>query len=159
MKSDQKVKEKPYRIIGYVGAWEYRSKWHAHIRCSEFNGEIKIEFGGPIKSEKEQDMFFDKTNGPNVVKFLDDFIQIHGVHQNIKLDQSKCLQVIKKFLKQNIINIITTPAYDHRTFGLVDRLIQTVKGELSCMELAKRSKKFKFKDSKKSIVCHYVYAN
>ena len=62
------------------------SKGFPHISISEPNGEFQIDFGGPIKSEKEQDMVFDKTNGPNVVKFLDDFIQIDGVRQDIKLD-------------------------------------------------------------------------
>ena len=68
----------------YVGSWENSSNVHTHVRCSEFNGEFQIDFGGPIKSEKDHDMVLDKTNVPNVVKFLDDFMQIHGVCQNIK---------------------------------------------------------------------------
>ena len=34
---------------------------------------------------------FDKTNGPNVIKFLDGYIQIHGVPRNIRLEQARCL--------------------------------------------------------------------
>ena len=45
----------------YVGSWENRSKVHTHVRCSEFNGEIKIDSGGPIKIEKDHDMVFDKN--------------------------------------------------------------------------------------------------
>ena len=34
---------------------------------------------------------FEKANGPNVIKFLDEYIHIHGVPRNIRLDQARCL--------------------------------------------------------------------
>ena len=45
---------------------------------------------------------FDKANGPNVIKFLDVYIQIHVVPQNIRLDQARCLirYKAKNFCKQ-----------------------------------------------------------
>ena len=77
------------------------------ISCSEPNDEIQLDIVGPIKSEKDLDIhflasidrfskypteeIFDKANGPNVIKFLDVYIQIDGVPQNIRLDQSRCL--------------------------------------------------------------------
>ena len=75
------------------------SKWKPLLNCSERNEEIQIDFGGPITNEKDHDIHFlacidhfskyptvevvDKANGPNVIKFLDEYIQIHGVPQNI----------------------------------------------------------------------------
>ena len=82
------------------------SKWKPLLNCSEPNEGIQIEFGGPITNEKDQDIHslacidrfskyprvvFDKADGPNVIKFLDEFIQIHGVPRNIRLDQARCL--------------------------------------------------------------------
>ena len=81
--------------------------------------------GGPITSEKDQDIHFlayndrfsknaivevyEKTIGTNVVKHLDDYIQIPGIPRNITLDQARSLigNEISNFCKQNIINIIT----------------------------------------------------
>ena len=83
------------------------SKWQHLLNCSDSNEEIQIDFGGPIKNEKDHDIqflawidrfskyltveVFDKANGPNVIKFLDEYIQIHGVPRNIRLDQAHCL--------------------------------------------------------------------
>ena len=71
------------------------SKWKPLQICTEPNEEIQIDFGGPIANEKDQDIYFlafidrfskiptlevfEKANGPNVLKFLDDYIHIHGV--------------------------------------------------------------------------------
>ena len=83
------------------------SKWKPLLNCFEPNDEIQTDFGGPITNEKDQDIHFlasidrfskyptvevfDEANGPNVIKFLDEYIQIHGVHRNIRLDQARCL--------------------------------------------------------------------
>ena len=80
---------------------------HPLVSCSKPNEEIQLDFGGPITSEEDQnrnflaciDRFsmyptvevFDKAKGPSVVKFLDDYVQIHGVPRNIRLDQARCL--------------------------------------------------------------------
>ena len=34
---------------------------------------------------------FDKANSPNVIKFLDEYVQIYGVPRNMRLDQARCL--------------------------------------------------------------------
>ena len=70
------------------------SKWKPLLKSSEPNEEIQIVFGGPITNEKDQDIHFlacidsfskyatvevfEKANGPNVIKFLDEYIHIHG---------------------------------------------------------------------------------
>ena len=70
------------------------SKWQPLQNCSETNEEIQLDFGGPpITVERDQDIHFlacidrfskyptvevfDKANGPNEIKFLDEYIQIH----------------------------------------------------------------------------------
>ena len=121
------------------------SKWKPLQTCKEPNEEIQIDFGGPITIEKDQNIYFlacidrfskfptvevfEKANGPNVLKLLDDYIHIHGVPRNTRLDQARCLNgnKVKTFCKQHNINILTAPANDHRAIGLVERLIQTIK--------------------------------
>ena len=76
------------------------SKWKPLLNCSGPNEEIQIDFGGPITNEKDQDIHFlecidhfsiyptvevfDKANGPNVIKFLDEYFHIQGVPRNIR---------------------------------------------------------------------------
>ena len=146
------------------------SKWKPLQTCKEPNEEKQIDFGGPITNEKDQDVYFlacidrfskfptvevfEKANGPNVLKFLDDYIHIHGVPRNTRLDQARCLigNKVKTFCKQHNINIPTAPANDHRAIGLVEHLIQTIKRRLSCMKLDNRNQSFTIKEAKKSIV-------
>ena len=115
------------------------SKWKPMSNCSEPNDEIQIDFGGPITNEKDQDIhflacidrfskyptIFEKANGPNVIQFLNEYIHIHGVPGNIRIDRARCLigYRVNNFCKQHKINIITAPANDHRAIGLVERLI------------------------------------
>ena len=146
------------------------STWQHLLICSEPNEEIQIDFRGPFTNEKDQDIqflacidsfskyptveVFDKANEPNVIKFLNEYIQIHGVSRNIKLDRARCLigYKVKIFCKQRNINIVTAPANDHRAIGLVERLIQTIKRRLSCMKLENRNNTFTIKEAIKSIV-------
>ena len=82
------------------------SEWKSLLNCSEPNEDVQIDFGGPITNEKNQDIHFlacterfskyptvkvlDKASGPNVIKFSDEYIQIHGVPRNIRLYQARC---------------------------------------------------------------------
>ena len=113
------------------------SKWKPLLYCSEPNKEIQFDFGGPITSEKDPDIHFlacidrfskystlevfDKANGPHVIKFLVEYIQIHGVPKNNRLGQPHCLigYKLKNFCKHNNINIVTAFAKNHRAIGLV----------------------------------------
>ena len=104
--------------------------------------KYKLILAAPLQMKKNQDIHFlacidrfskyptveilDKANGPNVIKFLDEYIQIHGVPGNIRLDQAQCLigqHKVKNIFKQHNINIITALANDRRAIGLVERLI------------------------------------
>ena len=123
-----------------------------HIPCVEPNQETQIDFGGPIFDEKGNEVYFlaaidrfskyptayiyDKANGPNVLKFLDMYIETHGIPRSIRLDQAKCLvgNQVKVFCNKNNIEIIEAPVNDHRAIGLVERLIQTSKRRLACIK-------------------------
>ena len=128
-----------------------------HIPCVEPNQEIQIDLGGPIFDGKGNEVYFlaaidrfskyptayfyDKANGPNFLKFLDMYIETHGIPRSIRLDQAKCLigHQVKTFCNKNKIEIIEAPVNDHRAIGLVERLIQTIKNRLACIKEEKLS--------------------
>ena len=127
-------------------------QFNPHIPCVEPNQEIQIDFGGPIFDEKGNEVYFlgaidhfskyptayiyDKAIGPNVLKFLDMYIEIHGIPRSIRLDQARCLvgNQVKTFCNKNNIDIIEAPVNDHRAIGLVERLIQKIKNRLACIK-------------------------
>ena len=135
--------------------------------CSEPNEGKQIDFVGPNTNEKDQDVHtlawvdqfskyptvesFDITNNPNVVKSLDDHIQIHGVPLNICFDQARRLKrnKMKDFCRNKNIKAIAAAASDHWAIGLAERLKQTIKKRLNCMKLASKSNTFKIKESNK----------
>ena len=129
-----------------------KSKWYPHKACQEPNEEIQIDFGGPITNDKDKDIYFlacidryskyptarifEHANGTNVVKFLRDYAYTHGIPRTIRLDQATCLvgKQVTNYCNENNINILDAPVGDHRAIGLVERLIQTIKRQLSCMK-------------------------
>ena len=124
-------------------------QFNPHIPCVEPNQKIQIDIGGPIFDEKVNEIYFlaaidrfsknptacvyDKANGPNVLRFLDMYIENHGIPRSIRLNQAKCLvgNQVKTFCNKNNIDIIEFPVNDHRAIGLVERLIQTNKNRLA----------------------------
>ena len=128
-----------------------------HTPCVEPNQEIQIDFGGPTFDEKGNEVYFlaaidrfskyptaciyDKANGPNVIKFLDIYIENHGIPRSIRLDQAKCLvgNQVKIFCNKNNIDITEAPVKDYCAIGLVERPIQTIKNRLACFKEEKSS--------------------
>ena len=144
---------KPCTVIGKNLKSVFPAKqFNPHIPCVEPNQEIPIDFGGPIFDERGNEVHFlaaidrfseyptayiyDKANGPNVLKFLDMYIETHGIPRSIRLDQAKCLvgNQVKTFCNKNKIDIIEALVNDHRAIGLVERLIQTIKKRLACIK-------------------------
>ena len=144
-------------------------KWTPLPKCSEPNEEIQLDFGGPILNEKGIEQYFitsidryskyptaeivNNASGPNVVKFLNNYIYQHGVPRTIRLDQAKCFtgKKFEIFCAENNITPIYAPANDHRAVGLVERIIQTIKRQLSCMK-SQLNKKFHLENSLKAII-------
>ena len=146
-------------------------KFKAHTPCIVPNQEIQIDFAGPMNTKKENEIniltcidifskypsaeLVDNANASNVMKFLDNYIQIHGVPRSLRIDQARCLvgNQVKKFSMKNNITLIPAPANDHRAIRLVERLIGTIKQRLACIKEAnKELNSFTIKAALKSII-------
>ena len=145
------------------------NKWAPLKLCKVPNGEIQIDFGGPIYNEKNQEIYFlacidrfskfptaevfDRAKADNILKFLQEYGLLHGMPCAIRLDQARCQtgQQIKAFCSQNNIQLIEAPIHDHRAIGLVQRLIQTIKNRLACIKTATQNQ-FNVKASINSII-------
>ena len=82
-------------------------QFQAHKPCTVPNQPIQIDFAGPINNEKGHEIFiltcndifskypsaeiFDNAKAYNVIKFLDSYIQTHGVPRSLRIDQARCL--------------------------------------------------------------------
>ena len=96
---------------------------------------------------------FDRANADNFLKFLQEYVLLHGIPRSIRLDQARCQfgNQIKAFCSQNYIQLIEAPIHDHRAIGLDERLIQTIKNGLSCIKMGAQ-KQFNLKASTNSII-------
>ena len=133
------------------------SKWALIKICKVPNEVTQIYLGGPIYNEKNQEVsflacidrfskfptadVFDRANADNILKFLQEYVLLHGISRSIRLDQARCqtVQQIKAFCNQNNIQLIEAPMHDHRAIGLVEKLIQTIKNCLACIKTAARN--------------------
>ena len=133
------------------------NKWAPLKLCKVPNEEIQIDFGGPIYIEINKEIYFlacidrfskfttaevfERANADIIVKFLQEYVLLHGIPRSIRLDQARCQtgQQIKVFYSQNNVKLIEAPIHDHRAIGLVERLIQTIKNRLACIKTAARN--------------------
>ena len=146
-------------------------QFKAHTPCIIPNQKIQIDFVGPINNEKEHEIYIltcidrfskypsaelvDNANSSNVIKFLDNYIQIHGDPRSLRIDQARCLvgNQVKNFCTKNKITLIPAPANDHRAIGLVERLIGTIRQRLACIKKAnKEVNSFTIEAALKSII-------
>ena len=99
-------------------------KWAPLKLCKVSNEEIQIDLGGPIYNEKNQEVYFlacidrfskfptaevfDRANADNILKFLQEYVLLHGIPRSIRLDQARCQtgSQIKAFCSQNNIQLI-----------------------------------------------------
>ena len=93
------------------------------------------------------------VSGPNVIIFLNKYIYHHGVPRTIRLVQARCFtgKKFETFCTENNITPIYAPSNDHRAIGLVERIIQTIKRQLSCMK-SQLNKKFILENSLKALI-------
>ena len=146
-----------------------KTKWSPLKPCVEPNEEIQLDFGGPILDGQGREVYFlacidrfskfptlklyNNANATNIEHFLTKYIAIQGVPRSIRMDQARCQtgNIIKEFCNRNNIKIIFAPANDHRSIGLVERLIQTVKRRLGCIKLDPNQRPFNIKQSLRQI--------
>ena len=118
----------------------------------EPNEEIQMDFVGPLPDENHKEVYIlvgvdrfsrfpsakvvTNTKADTIVRFMQTHIVNQGVPQNIRCDQAQGLRA-KKFMlfcKDNNIKLILAPVDDHRSIGMAERLIRTLKSRLSVMK-------------------------
>ena len=149
-------------IVGKKGKNLKVISGHSHFTSLdavvEPNEEIQLDFAGPLPDENDKDVYilvgvdrfsrFPKvTNNKadTIIRFMQTHIVNHGVPRNIRFDQAQGSRAKKIWLycKNNNIKRIFAPVDDHRSIGMVERLIKTLKSRLSVMKIDNRNKPYK----------------
>ena len=75
------------------------------------------------------------TSAKSIINFLSKYIALHGLPRTISTDQGSGFisNEVREFCQEQNINVLFRPVGDHRTTGLVERLIRTIKGRLLAM--------------------------
>ena len=95
-------------------------------KCINHNQKVQGDIAVANNIEKEHETYiltcidqfskypsaeiFDNANESNVINFLDDYIQIHGIPRSLRIDQARCLienQVEKNVKQKNRFNYST----------------------------------------------------
>ena len=127
----------------------------------EPNEEIQLDFAGPLPDENDKNVYIlvgvdrfarfpsakvvTNNKADTIIRFMQTHIVNHGVPRNVRCDQAQGFRVKKILLycKNNNIKLIFAPVDDHRSIGMVERLIRTLKSKLSVMKIDKRNKLYK----------------
>ena len=114
---------------------------------------MQLVFAGPLKYDKKGKIYilvginrFSKfpsvmlsktTSAKKIVKFLRSYIRNHGIPESIRTDHGSAFnsEVVKEFCNSRGIKHILTAVGDHRSCGLVERSIQTIKRKLGAEKL------------------------
>ena len=72
-----------------------------------------------------------------IVKFLRSYFRNHGIPESVRTDHGSGFnsEVVREFCKSRGIKHILTTVGEHRSFGLVERSIQTIKRKLGTEKL------------------------
>ena len=127
----------------------------------EPNEEIQLDFAGRLPDENDKDVYIlvgvdrfsrfpsakvvTNNKADTIIRFMQTHIVNHGVPRNIRCDQAQGFRA-KKFMlycKDNNIKFIFAPVDDHRSIGMVEQLIRTLKARLSVMKIDNRNKPYK----------------
>ena len=123
------------------------------------NGETNLDFAGPLDAfwgnNKNILLCIDRytkfpsakivnnTSTRNVISFLNDYCHLHRFPIKIRVDHGSCFlsHDFKNFCKKINMEMIYCTVGDHRSNGLVERLVYTIKSKLLTMsfELPKPS--------------------
>ena len=115
------------------------------------NEEINLDFAGPLDAFWGKQKYiilcidwFTKlplakivgnTSANSVISFLNDYCHLQGFPWKIRVDHGSCFlsHNFKKFCEKFNIEIIFCTVGDHRSNGLVERLVYTIKSKLLAM--------------------------
>ena len=119
----------------------------------EPNEELNLDFAGPLDNNWGNNKYillcidrFSKfpsakitssTSSNTVIEFLQDYFYLHGIPNSIRVDHASCFtsQDFKLFCNSLNIKLIFCTVGDHRSNGLVEKLVHTVKIKLLAMSL------------------------
>ena len=119
----------------------------------EPNEELNLDFAGPLDNNWGKNKYillcidrFSKfpsakitssTSSNTVIEFLQDYFYLHGIPNSIRVDHASCFtsQDYKLFCNSFKIKLIFCTVGDHRSNGLVEKLVHTVKIKLLAMSL------------------------
>ena len=75
------------------------------------------------------------TSASSVLAFMTDYCHLHGFPKSIRADHGSCFTSydFRNFCEKNNIKLILCTLGDHRSSGVVERLIYTVKSKLLAM--------------------------
>ena len=123
--------------------------------------ELQLDYAGPLEDHKGRKIYLlgaidrhskfpsvkvtKSTGGKSTIKFLQTYIDTHGIPESIKTDQFSVFKgnSMKKFCTENNIIQKFCPVGDHRGCGLVERTIQTIKRQLGVMLLEEKVQSIK----------------
>ena len=115
------------------------------------NEEINLDFAGPLDASWGNNKYIllcidrytkfpsaeivNKTSTRNVISFLNDYCHLHGFPRKIRVDHGSCFlsHDFKNFCDKFNIEIIYCTVGDHRSNGLVERLVYKIKSKLLAM--------------------------
>ena len=115
------------------------------------NEEINLDFAGPLDASWGNNKYIllcidrytkfpsakivNNTSTRNVISFLNDYCHLHGFPRKIRVDHGSCFlsRNFKNFCDKFDIGIIYCTVGDHRSNGLVERLVHTIKTKLLAM--------------------------
>ena len=118
---------------------------------SEPNEEIDLDFAGPLDKNWGNSKYLllcvdrfskfpsakvvNNTSASSILSFTSDYCHLHGFPKSIRVDHGSCFisNDFRNFCEKKNINLILCTVGDHRSNGVVERLIYTVKAKLLTM--------------------------
>ena len=114
---------------------------------SEPNEEVDLDFAGPLDNNwgnsKNLLLCIDRfskfpsakvvnnTSASSLSSFMSDYCHLHVFLKSIRVDHGSCFisNDFSKFCEKNNINLILCTVGDHRSNGVIERLIYTIKAK------------------------------
>ena len=125
------------------------------------NEEVQLDFADPLPDELNRDAFIlvaidkwsklptakvvSKTTADIAIKFVQRYISNNEVPRRLRCDQAQTFRAEKFqiFCRTNNIKLLFAPVDDHRTIGVVERMIQTIKRKLAVMKIDQSNTPYK----------------